>query len=405
MSPDEKKPRVFLSYSWDDEPHCIWVRHFAERLVHFGLDVRLDQWHAQYGDDLSQFMEQEVSKADFVVAVCTPKFAQRANERIGGAGYEQQIITADVVTGRLKGSVIPVRRSGDLTAALPTYLKGTKAIDLRDDARLAEAAEDVARKVFNRPRYAPPTPAFAPELPTQTRTPLPGSLSPRVASSAHHEKEELDKGAAIEEAHFVKGERKLQATAGDKVRGEKDEQGKTERRVPVWIWVASVALLLVAAFAAKRMTKPQPSKPHQEIPAQIAPTAQPQAAATAQPQAAATWTDSATGLMWTKKDNGSDISWHQASNYCKNLQLAGFSGWRLATIDELQGIYDPNANADRWHVKGELQLSGWQWSSSPGKGSGEAWQFDFQDWARESVPRGNGGLDRALCVRRMAKIP
>jgi hypothetical protein len=244
MPPAEKIPRVFLSYSWDDEPHRIWVRHFAERLVHFGLDVRLDQWHAQYGDDLSQFMEQEVSKADFVVAVCTPKFAQKANERIGGAGYEQQIITADVVTGRLKGCVIPVLRPGDLTTALPTYLKGTKAIDLRDDARLAEAAEDVARKVFNRPRYAPPTPASVPELPTQTRTPLPGSPSPLVASSAHHEKEEQDKGVAIEEAHFVEGERKSQATAGDKVRGEKDEQEKTERRVPAWIWVASVALVL-----------------------------------------------------------------------------------------------------------------------------------------------------------------
>jgi hypothetical protein len=37
-----------------------------------------------------------------------------------------------------------------------------------------------------------------------------------------------------------------------------------------------------------------------------------------------TWTDPDTGLMWAKKDNGSDVSWNQASDYCTKLQLVGF---------------------------------------------------------------------------------
>jgi serine/threonine protein kinase len=41
------------------------------------------------------------------------------------------------------------------------------------------------------------------------------------------------------------------------------------------------------------------------------------------------WTDHATGLMWAKKDNGSDVNWQQATDYCRNLQLAGHSDWRL----------------------------------------------------------------------------
>src|ERR1035437_10122075 len=49
-----------------------------------------------------------------------------------------------------------------------------------------------------------------------------------------------------------------------------------------------------------------------------------------------TWTDPATGLMWTKKDNGSDVDWNQASAYCSNLQLAGYKDWRLPNIEELQ---------------------------------------------------------------------
>ena len=122
-----------------------------------------------------------------------------------------------------------------------------------------------------------------------------------------------------------------------------------------------------------------------------------------------TSTDPATGLMWAKKDNGSDVTWQQATDYCRNLELAGHSDWRLPTIEELPGIYDPNANAvglylgdsSTWHAKGNLQLSGWEWSSSPGKASGQAWQFSFHDGRRWSLLLGDSySFTRAICVRR-----
>jgi serine/threonine protein kinase len=119
-----------------------------------------------------------------------------------------------------------------------------------------------------------------------------------------------------------------------------------------------------------------------------------------------TWTDPATSLMWAKKDNGSDVNWQQATDYCRNLQLAGHSGWRLPNIDELQGIYDANTNvmgADGYsrYVKGNLQLSGWwQWSSSQGNTSGEAWFFNFINVKQISYRFGNSNQLRALCVRR-----
>ena len=62
---------------------------------------------------------------------------------------------------------------------------------------------------------------------------------------------------------------------------------------------------------------------------------------------AAFWTDPDTNLIWTKVDNGSDVTWQQANAYCANLHLAGNSDWRLPTIDELQGLYDPRANITR----------------------------------------------------------
>lgn len=56
---------------------------------------------------------------------------------------------------------------------------------------------------------------------------------------------------------------------------------------------------------------------------------------------AVTWTDPATGQMWTARDNGRDVNWNEATNYCANLNLGGYSNWRLPRIEELQGIYDP----------------------------------------------------------------
>ena len=128
------------------------------------------------------------------------------------------------------------------------------------------------------------------------------------------------------------------------------------------------------------------------------------------------WTDSKTGLMWTKKDNGSDVTWQQAVDYCRNLRLSGYSDWSLPTIDVLyKGIYsaDMNIRGD-WRVKGSLQLTGSEWSET----DGDSWSSktnwndaksakikhdiylggDYVDtqgqWSKK-----NGFRMRALCVR------
>jgi hypothetical protein len=126
--------------------------------------------------------------------------------------------------------------------------------------------------------------------------------------------------------------------------------------------------------------------------------------------------------MWAGKDNGEDVNWHQAMKYCQKLQLAGLSDWRLATIDELWGIYDKSTEspgrdgqgASTWHVKGALFLTGLEWSSTPrtdgrGQPDGFAWYFDFANGRRndEDAGRFSGRFanygKRALCVRSSGK--
>jgi hypothetical protein len=119
--------------------------------------------------------------------------------------------------------------------------------------------------------------------------------------------------------------------------------------------------------------------------------------------------------MWAGKDNGTDVNWRTATKYCRDLRFGGFSNWRLATIDELQGIYDSTAQAPgrggrhaevplTFHIKGSLFLTGDPWSSTQrsddrGRLIGFGWFFDFLNVRSRADPTDHVSSKRALCVR------
>jgi len=111
------------------------------------------------------------------------------------------------------------------------------------------------------------------------------------------------------------------------------------------------------------------------------------------------WRDSSSGKVWAAADNGSAVSWTQAGRYCRSLTLGGFRDWMLPSIDDLQKLVAPSANASGYRISAPIKLTGWAWSSSPGAETGEAWALDFGDGSRASVVMGDSGLNRALCVR------
>jgi len=113
------------------------------------------------------------------------------------------------------------------------------------------------------------------------------------------------------------------------------------------------------------------------------------------------WLDPDSHRMWTAADNGSGVSWLQAQRYCRDLRLAGFHDWTLPSIDQLQGLVASSGAPSTYRVKAPIKLTGWQWSSTPGKQHGEGWALDFGDGGRASVAGGDSGLNRALCVRQV----
>lgn len=124
------------------------------------------------------------------------------------------------------------------------------------------------------------------------------------------------------------------------------------------------------------------------------------------------WIDPSTKLTWAAKDSGKDLSYKGAVKYCRDLRLAGFSDWRLATLAELQGIYDKTANAPglagphgkdpfQWHVKGNLFLTGHQWAYDPTGVVGNRQKvFNFNE-GRSNIESSGfwSSSRRALCVR------
>ncbi len=87
-------------------------------------------------------------------------------------------------------------------------------------------------------------------------------------------------------------------------------------------------------------------------------------------------TDNLTGLIWVKMPDSTVRSWQGALDYAKNLNLCGFSDWRVPTIVELESI----VNAGQTNPAAWLNMQGFNnvqsggcsycsyWSSTTGVG-------------------------------------
>ncbi len=108
-----------------------------------------------------------------------------------------------------------------------------------------------------------------------------------------------------------------------------------------------------------------------------------------------------TGLEWTQSDNGRDIDWRGASNWCDSLS----AGWRLPSVDELSSVYDlkgtvtTDCGENICKVSPLFHLTGPMFWSSDGKVSSEEWSVSLNRDYRSSNTVSNFHDKRVLCVR------
>jgi ankyrin repeat protein len=68
--------------------------------------------------------------------------------------------------------------------------------------------------------------------------------------------------------------------------------------------------------------------------------------------------DLKTGLMWADGDNGKNIAFKGARNFCTKFKAGKFSDWRVPSIKELKTIYDPTVlNRNGYHVSDRINMT------------------------------------------------
>lgn len=116
-----QKKKIFISYSHDSEEHKLKVHQLASLLVAHGADVCFDQFDLEFGNDLGLFMEQGLTSSDYIIVICSDLYTQKANQGIGGSGYEKCIITASLMKNVNISNLIPIKMN-NATGAMPTFL-------------------------------------------------------------------------------------------------------------------------------------------------------------------------------------------------------------------------------------------------------------------------------------------
>ena len=117
--------------------------------------------------------------------------------------------------------------------------------------------------------------------------------------------------------------------------------------------------------------------------------------------------DNEQNLIWAERDNGSDINWTNATQYCSGLG----SGWTLPSTRNLESMYDASRKYPVSYVYDDetytvrpatplIKFTGGGYWTNRQNGASEAWFVDLTLGVRYSYPVAFPDAGRALCVRR-----
>lgn len=184
-------PKVFISYSHDNDEHKAWVRRLAEQLRGNGVNAILDQWDLRLGGDLVSFMARGIDESMRVLMICTPGYVEKANEGRGGVGYERLVISGAIYENTDTTKFIPIVRVKG--TALPIFLGPRLFLDFSDDDTYQKSLDALLREIHDAPHH--PKPPIEPfraagrldpstgAAGTATRTPSSAQVSPNAAPS------------------------------------------------------------------------------------------------------------------------------------------------------------------------------------------------------------------------------
>lgn len=179
-------PYVFISYAHDSAQHKKDVITFGSLLrSKLGIDAHLDEWHADQRRDWSEWALEQLETADFVVAVASPMFRERADGRGDtaqgrGSRYEGALMrdkmTEDRATWLRK--ILPVVLPGGVVSDIPRFLQPYAATHYRVESLTPEGVVELWRLLIGRPQHPLPPLGTPPPLPADDVLPFPARSTP-----------------------------------------------------------------------------------------------------------------------------------------------------------------------------------------------------------------------------------
>lgn len=149
-------PKAFISYAWESDELKQWVKHLATILREKGIDAKIDQWEVVPGDQIPHFMENSVRDNDYVLIICSPTYKTKSEKRLGGVGYEGDIIAAEILQKSNHRKFIPILYVGTVLTSIPSGLQGKYYIDLSNQYHFDKNFEDLLATLLNKRESAPP---------------------------------------------------------------------------------------------------------------------------------------------------------------------------------------------------------------------------------------------------------
>lgn len=190
-------PRVFISYAQESEAHKEQVRKFGTLLRKLGIDAHMDQWHAHERRDWSQWAIEQLDTADFVIAVASPAFRNRADGTAPshegrGAQFEGAILRNRMTQDRTTWTrrILPVVLPGDTVDDIPEFLSPYSAThyvieDLTPDGILKLRRTLLRQSAHPLPPLGTPAPLSSPPEETTSSTPRTSQRGGQTINVSH----------------------------------------------------------------------------------------------------------------------------------------------------------------------------------------------------------------------------
>jgi hypothetical protein len=164
-------PRVFISHTTLSDARMSWLDALYRFLRENGINARIDRYSLRPGMDLVQWMCNELQQADRVLLICNARYADRADGRHGGVGWETMLIQGDLYASMYRekpeGDVavskyIPIVVTPEVEDGRPDYLATKLAVHWPPDADEGAQRQALLHELFGETEEPPigPRPSF-----------------------------------------------------------------------------------------------------------------------------------------------------------------------------------------------------------------------------------------------------